>query len=67
MQDDWCPVTEDLPPLEKRWENLSREVEVLLENGEKREAFYAYNRCQWFDAGTIRILKKVTHWRDKEP
>ena len=62
---EYIPVSEDTPPIEKGYKNLSREVEVITKNNEKYIAFFDYNKFQWRNAKTIKIIRNVIAWRDK--
>ena len=53
-----------IPPVDKSYKHLSREASVRLENGEERIAFLDYNKMQWRDARTLRILRSVRAWKD---
>lgn len=66
MSDEWVSASEDTPPVEKPYKNLSREVTVRLDNGEERIAFLNYNKMQWHDALTLRVIRGVCAWRDTQ-
>ena len=66
MLDDWVPVEEDLPPLERGCKNVSRDVELLLATGEVTEGYYAYHQCRWLNTDSKPVSKRVIGWRDKD-
>ena len=66
MSEAWIPVSEGYPPVEKPYRHLSREVLVRLEDGTERIAFLNYNKMQWHDAQTLKVIRGVCAWSDKE-
>lgn len=65
MRDEWIPVSKEYPTVEKPYKNLSRDVTVKLDNGYECVAFLNYNKMQWHDALTLKVIRGVCAWRDK--
>lgn len=62
---DFVPVKEDLPPLDKSYRNLSREVEVMLEDGNIVVAYYDYIKDNFrLVENNKQIKQKALAWRD---
>ncbi len=38
ISDEWVPVTEDTPPIGKGYKNVSRDVALLTEGGQRSKA-----------------------------
>ena len=66
MLEEWVPVSEDLPPLERGYKNVSRDVEILLEDNTITEGYYAYHQERWLTTDSNPVKGTVIGWRDKE-
>lgn len=64
MSDEWVPVSDEYPSVVNPYKHLSREVYVMLENGERCTAFLDYNKMQWRNADDLKVLRRVTAWKD---
>lgn len=60
-------ITEDFPPNEEGFENISIEVEAKLESGKVVPAIYATKYKTWYlaEGKYPRIKEKVIGWRRK--
>ena len=63
MLDEWVPVSEDLPPLERGCKNVSRDVEILLATGDVAEGYYAYHQHRWLTTDSKPVKGTVIGWR----
>ena len=61
---EYVPVSEDTPPIAKGYKNLSRDVLVKTKDNQERTAFLDYNKLQWHDAKTLKIVRDIIAWKD---
>ena len=65
MLEEWVPVSENLPPLERGYNNVSRDVEIMLATGDVAECYYAYHQSRWLTTDSKPVKETVIGWRDK--
>lgn len=66
MNEEWVPVTEDLPQLDLNYhptDDYSVVVLVKLSNGMEGNAIYSYARNVWYNTYMERIRRKVVAWQ----
>ena len=66
MSDEWVPVSEDLPPPQKGYKFVSRDVEILLATGDVAEGYYDSRKDRWLTTYSMPVKGKVIGWRDKD-
>lgn len=65
-KDDWVDELEDLPLLDPKFENCSRDVQCMLADGTVVEGYYAYHLDGWrYAKNSFPIKQEVVKWRDK--
>ena len=65
MTGEWISVSDDMPQLDRDYDHISVEVEVLLMGGAIKKAFYADNHERWYIVGGFHAIPdgKVVAWR----
>lgn len=65
ISDEWVSVSEDTPPIERGYKNVSRDVVALSEGGAAFEAYYDYRRGAWRDSSSRIVKVNIIAWKDK--
>lgn len=65
MADEWVPVNEDLPLIEKGRNHVSVDVIVLTKSGEQIPGFFSHDFFEWYRDDGRKIKEKVVAWKSK--